>query len=320
MMKSEINLMEVDSVEIISLQDNYIEVTAQDNTAVVSRVSPLKDGELSNSILAEHGFSALVRTTAGDSRHTILFDFGFSPEGAAYNAKAMNLPMNEVEMLALSHGHSDHTGGLAALRQLIDRKNIQMVCHPMAFTTHRYLEPLPEFKVHLPALTREALVEQDIELVETEKPFLLSEGHALFLGEIPRTNDFEKGFPIARRERDGTVEWDPIEDDSAMVMHVRGKGLVVLSGCSHAGIVNTVNHAKNITGIEKVHVVMGGFHLSGPLFEPILERTTDELLALDPDYVVPCHCTGRKSTAYMEQTMPDRFILNMSGTKLTFRA
>jgi len=154
--------------------------------------------------------------------------------------------------------------------------------------------------------------------VETKDPYPLLGGHALFLGEIPRVTDFEKGFPIAHREEYGQEKWDAIEDDSGLVLNVKGKGLIILTGCAHAGIVNTIRHAVNITGVEKVCTVMGGFHLNGPFFEPIIEQTTEELKAMNPLFVVPTHCTGRKAIMHMEKEMPGQFILNMSGTKLTF--
>jgi len=311
---------EVDKVEIVTLQDNYIDMTAQDNSAVISRASGARNGEIRNSIQAEHGFSAIVRTTVGSSTRTILFDFGFSAIGAAYNAKALDISMKEVEVMALSHGHSDHTGGIAALTRMIGRPGIGLVLHPSAFIYPRYLKFSENLKIFFPKLTRESLEAEGIEVIETAAPYPLLGGQVLFLGEIERTTDFEKGFPIAYREENGKEKFDPIEDDTAIVMNVKGKGLVVLSGCSHSGIVNTVHHARKVTGIEKVHVVMGGFHLGGPLFEPIIDRTTEELKKIDPDYMIPCHCTGRNAIAHMEQAMPDRFIFNMSGTRLTFSA
>ena len=159
-----------------------------------------------------------------------------------------------------------------------------------------------------------------MKLVETRTPLVLPGGDVLFLGEIPRRTDFEKGLPSAHYREGGVEKWDPIEDDTSLVMNLRGKGLVILSGCAHSGIVNTVRYAKEITGVEAVHAVMGGFHLGGPLFEPIIEKTTEELKTFDPAYVIPTHCTGRKAMAHMEKEMPDRFILNMSGTRLTFAA
>lgn len=93
---------------------------------------------------------------------------------------------------------------------------------------------------------------------------------------------------------------------------------MILSGCAHAGIINTILYARKVTGIEKVHAVMGGFHLSGALFEPIIDRTAEELKKLAPRYIIPAHCTGRKAIIRIEKEMPDQFILNMAGTKLTF--
>jgi 7,8-dihydropterin-6-yl-methyl-4-(beta-D-ribofuranosyl)aminobenzene 5'-phosphate synthase len=101
-------------------------------------------------------------------------------------------------------------------------------------------------------------------------------------------------------------------------MNLKEKGLVILSGCAHAGIVNTVTYAREVTGIDKVHVIMGGFHLSGPMFEPIIDKTTEELKKINPDYIIPTHCTGRKAVAFIEESFKERFIMNMSGTKLTF--
>jgi 7,8-dihydropterin-6-yl-methyl-4-(beta-D-ribofuranosyl)aminobenzene 5'-phosphate synthase len=95
---------------------------------------------------------------------------------------------------------------------------------------------------------------------------------------------------------------------------------VVLSGCAHSGIVNTVEYAREITGINKVHVVMGGFHLTGPAFEPIIGDTIESIKRIGPDYVIPTHCTGRKAILAFERAMPGRFLVNMSGTKLTFAA
>ncbi len=119
-------------------------------------------------------------------------------------------------------------------------------------------------------------------------------------------------------DADGSSKWDPIEEDSAVVIHLKGKGLVILSGCAHSGIINTVKYAQEITGIDKIYVVMGGFHLTGADFEPIIEPTTEALKALNPDYVIPTHCTGRKAVMNIEKEMPDKFLLNMSGTRMVF--
>lgn len=123
----------------------------------------------------------------------------------------------------------------------------------------------------------------------------------LFLGEVPKESDFEKGFPRMHYDKNGHSHWYPIEDDTAVVANVRGKGLVVLSGCAHSGIINTVKYAQKVTGISDLFAVMGGFHLTGADFEPIIAPTTDALKAPKPEYIIPTHCTGRKATMHLEK-------------------
>lgn len=315
---SSVKLKAVDKVEILTLQDNFIEMTAMDNSALISRAAPLKEGEIRASIVAEHGFSALVKTTTDGKTHTLLFDFGFSEDGAAQKAKTLGIDMSEVEAAALSHGHSDHTGGMKKLTGLIGKKDIPFVAHPSAFKSPRYLKFSEELKINFPKLTREMVESLGYRVIESENPYPLVDNTIFFLGEIPRQTDFEKGFPIAHWQKDGKELWDAIEDDTSIVMHLKDKGLVIVSGCAHAGIINTVKHAIEVTSVNQIHAVMGGFHLSGPLFESIIDRTSEELKKLNPAYVIPMHCTGRKAIMTMEKQMPDKFILNMAGTKLTF--
>lgn len=311
-------LNEVDQIEILTLQDNYIELTAGDNSEIIQRAAAVKEGNIRNSILAEHGYCAVVKTTTNDRTHTLLFDFGFSEDGAAANAKALGAELARVEAAALSHGHSDHTGGITALGAMIGKKETPIAIHPVAFKSPRYLKISEQLKIYFPKLTRESLKKAGFKVIETKTPYALLEGDVLFLGEIPRRTDFEKGFAIAHFEENGVEKWDPIEDDTSVVINLKGKGLIILSGCAHAGIVNTVRQAVEVTGVKKIHAVMGGFHLSGPAFEPIIGRTTEELKKYNPTYVVPTHCTGRKAVIYMEKEMPTQFLLNMSGTTLTF--
>jgi 7,8-dihydropterin-6-yl-methyl-4-(beta-D-ribofuranosyl)aminobenzene 5'-phosphate synthase len=315
---SQTKLNAVDKVEILTLQDNYIEMTAMDNSAVITRALPLKDGEIRASILAEHGFSALAKTTTSGGTHTLLFDFGFSENGAAQNAATLGVDMTEVEAVALSHGHSDHTGGMEKLTALIGKSDIPFAVHPSAFKSPRYIKLGEEFKLNFPKLTREMVRQAGLSVVESEKPYPLLDNTILFLGEIPHATDFEKGWPLPHCQKDGKEVWDAIEDDTSIVMNLKDKGLVIVSGCAHAGIVNTVRHAMAVTGIDKVHAVMGGFHLSGPFFESIIDRTTEEIKKIHPAFIIPTHCTGRKAIMAMEKQMPDQFILNMAGTKLTF--
>ena len=315
-----ITIHELDRVEILTLQDNYIDMTATDNSEMIHRAGARVNGEIRKSVLAEHGFSAVIRTTVGERTRTMLFDFGFSEIGAAFNARALGFPMGEIEAIALSHGHSDHIGGFRKLVGMIGKPGIELVVHPGAFKSNRYVKFGEGFKSPFPRFTREMAEEAGTRVSEAKEPRLMLGGDVLFLGEIRRRTDFEKGMPNAYYEKDGVETKDAIEDDTSLVMNLKGKGLIVLSGCAHSGIVNTVFSAREAPCGEAVHAIMGGFHLNVPLREPIVGRTIDELRRIDPRYIIPTHCTGRKTIQQIEAVMPDRFLLNMAGTRLTFAA
>jgi 7,8-dihydropterin-6-yl-methyl-4-(beta-D-ribofuranosyl)aminobenzene 5'-phosphate synthase len=315
-----IHVKEVDKVEVLTLQDNYIDIAAFDSTAVVQRAIPARGKELDISILAEHGYSAVVTLTKGDESRSIIFDFGFSEHGASFNADALGVDLTSVEAMVLSHGHMDHFGGLARLAKRTGKTGIELVLHPAALRKSRYIKIAENRRLNFPPLTRELLDQARVTVVEAEEPGLLLDGSLLFLGEIPRRSEFEKGFPRMFYEDEGEEKWDPIEDDTAIVANVRNRGLVILSGCAHAGIINTTRYAKEVTGVGQLYVVMGGFHLTGQHFESIIAPTIDALKELNPQYVVPSHCTGRKAVMLMEREMPEKFLLNMSGTKMVFKA
>ena len=170
-------------------------MNALDNSPVVTRAVPLKEGEIRASIFAESGFSALVRITLASKTRTLLFDFGFSEDGAARNTETLGINMQEIEWAALSHGHSDHTGALQALGAAIGKKNLPLAVHPSAFKSPRYLKFGEDFKVYFPKLTREMVESAGFAAVETDKPILMLEDTILFLTGIPRRTDFEKAGP-----------------------------------------------------------------------------------------------------------------------------
>lgn len=311
-------LTPLDRVEILTLQDNYIDLTSGDSTPMVQRALPIKGNEVKNSILAEHGFSALVQATAAEAAHQLLFDFGFSAHGAAFNAEALGLDLSRVGALALSHGHFDHFGGIEALVRRTGKTGLPIVLHPDVFRAPRYMKITDQFKLFFPALTHETLTAAGVVPVESAAPYPLFDGAMLFLGQIPRTTAFEKGAPNLFYDSNGQAIQDTFEDDTAMVLHLKDKGLVVLSGCAHAGIINTVRHARAVTGVEKVHAVMGGFHLSGPGKTELVRETVDAMASINPDYVIPTHCTGRNAVLAFEKAMPEKVIINMAGTRLVF--
>jgi 7,8-dihydropterin-6-yl-methyl-4-(beta-D-ribofuranosyl)aminobenzene 5'-phosphate synthase len=315
-----INIKEVDKVEVLSLQDNYIDIAAFDSTAVVHRATAVEDMEIKNSILAEHGYSAMVTLSKDDTSRSVVFDFGFSEHGASVNADALGIDLSSVEAMVLSHGHMDHFGGLVSLAKKIGKADLELFLHPTALRKPRYVKVTEERRLSFPPLTRKRFEEARVVLVETKEPTLLLDGFLGFLGEIPRKTEFETGFPRMFYDEDGEAKWDPIEDDTAIVAHVKGRGLVVLSGCAHSGIINTARYAKEVTRVEQLYAVMGGFHLTGKAFESIIEPTIKALKDLNPRYIVPAHCTGRKAAMCIEKELPEKFLLNMSGTKMVFEA
>jgi 7,8-dihydropterin-6-yl-methyl-4-(beta-D-ribofuranosyl)aminobenzene 5'-phosphate synthase len=195
-----------------------------------------------------------------------------------------------------------------------------VVIHPEFWTRRRIAIPGRE-PLELPSTSRHALEDNGFTIVENRQPSFLFEGSVLVTGEIDPTTPFEQGFPIHQAYRNHEWEADPlILDDQALIVNVAGKGLVVLSGCGHAGIVNICRYAQRLTGIDRLHLVMGGFHLNGPLFEPIIGETCDALTELAPDVLVPAHCTGWKATHALAAQLPNAFIQNSVGTTFDVRA
>jgi 7,8-dihydropterin-6-yl-methyl-4-(beta-D-ribofuranosyl)aminobenzene 5'-phosphate synthase len=312
-----VQLKEVNRVEILTLMDNYVDVLLQ-STDVVTRPPLAKNLEIpTNNLLAEHGLSMLVMAYQGKEKHTVLFDTGYTSVGVPHNVEFLEVDLDEIEALVLSHAHMDHTGSLFTVLDQID-KTIPLVVHPEAFVSPRYFGLDDGRKLRFPrTLVKADLEHRKVELVVSKAPTLIARDLVAVTGEVERVTDFEKGLPNALLERNGKVEKDPIADDQSLVLNLKGKGLVVISGCAHAGIINTILHAQKITGISEVYAVMGGFHLSGPVFEPIIEETISELKQLNPAVIVPMHCTGWKAIERFSQEFPASFILNSVGSKFT---
>jgi 7,8-dihydropterin-6-yl-methyl-4-(beta-D-ribofuranosyl)aminobenzene 5'-phosphate synthase len=197
-------------------------------------------------------------------------------------------------------------------------KTIPLLLHGDAFRNR--LVKFPDGRtIDLPAPDRSLLAGAGYEITEKNSASLLARDTVLITGEIPRTNDFEKGFPNHYSKVDGEVEADPlIMDDQAVVLNVKEGGLVIITGCGHAGIVNTLNYAKELAGEERIYAVLGGMHLSGGFFEPIISRTIDEIERLRPTFVVPCHCSGLRAVSEISRRMPRSFVQNSVGTTYVF--
>ncbi len=312
-------LQEVERVEVITLMDNYSDVLLED-TDVMTRPHTSKDGKiLTDTFLAEHGLSLLVSVWEKGNRHTILFDAGYTSIGVPHNLKQLGMDIKKtgIECIVISHGHMDHTGALYPILEMLSGP-IPLVAHPGVFSSPRYvIRDNGERDLFPLTLIKSDLEDRGVEIVESKGPTLIADNTILVTGEIERSTDFEIGFPNGFMEQDGKIVKDPVSDDQSLVINLKDMGLVIISGCAHAGIINTLLYAKKITGIDNLQMVMGGFHLSGPVFEPIIEKTIIELKKANPKIIVPMHCTGWKAIKRLSEAFPNAFILNSVGSQCT---
>ena len=313
-------LKDIDSAEITCLVDNSVDILLP-NTKVAFRPS-LNESWFVHPLIAEHGFCAAIKLEVNETEHRLLFDSGLDPLAASHNAEVVGFDLSDCELVISSHGHIDHAGGLLNIKRKINeekqKQNLPLILHEDAFK-NRLVKFQGGRKISLPAPNRADLIEAGYNLVEKQSPSLWIEDRVLVTGEIPRTNDFEKGFPNHYSEIDGKMENDPlIKDDQAIVLNIKDKGLVVITGCAHAGIINIVKYAKELSGEDRIYGLIGGMHLTGGVFEPLIPRTVDELELLKPRFIIPCHCSGLKAVTEIAKNMPNAFIQNSVGTNYIF--
>jgi 7,8-dihydropterin-6-yl-methyl-4-(beta-D-ribofuranosyl)aminobenzene 5'-phosphate synthase len=326
-----VTLTPVDAVTLTTLVDNSTDLLLVDqgpvhrhgllSAAGASRLatSVLDTGETYDIPLAEHGFSMLVTVSRGGHDHHLLFDAGMTPDGVSGNMRRLGLSPSDIELVVLSHGHFDHVTGLDGLIRTVGPANMPLVVHPGAFTKRRIAIP-GLLELELPSPSRTALRQAGMDVIERRQPSLLFDDSVLVTGEVDRTSDFEHGMPFHEALTDGAWTPDPlILDDQALIVHVAGHGLVVVTGCGHAGIVNIVRYARRLTGVDKIAAVVGGFHLSGPAFEPIIKPTVDALAEIGAKAIIPAHCTGWRAAQAFAEAMPQAYIPNSVGSRLELR-
>ena len=299
-------LAEATDVAITIVVDNYSDLLLS-STPGIDRYAKTREP-----LLAEHGFCAHVRLGAFGPQ--IMLDAGSSQVALPHNLPRLGIEPGAVDQVVISHGHPDHTGALEVFLRLAGRPT-PVVVHPDAFL-ERWRQLSDGSREGPYQQDRQAWEKAGAKIVSLAEPYALAPG-CLATGPIPRRTDFEKGTPAALCRRGGELVSDPILDDQAIVINVQGKGLVVVSGCAHAGIVNTVLYAREISGVDKVWAVVGGFHLSGAELDKV-GRTIAELKALGPQLVMPCHCTGFEATRRFAEEMPGQFLLGAVGTTLKF--
>jgi 7,8-dihydropterin-6-yl-methyl-4-(beta-D-ribofuranosyl)aminobenzene 5'-phosphate synthase len=316
----------VDELSVLTVCDNTIDVllpdqgparrlpTGVDHETPMLPAPVLREGKVPDGPLAQHGFSALVQIRKGSRVRQVLFDTGVTPDGCVENLRRLGQDPAGIEAIVCSHGHFDHTTGLSGLIGRLGRANLPVLIHPEFWVRRRLAIPGRE-PFELPTPSRSALEGVGFDVIEQRQPSFLFDRSVLITGEVDRVTGFEKGFPIHQALRGRSWEPDPlILDDQALIANVAGRGLVVLTGCGHAGVINICRYAQRLTGISTLHAVIGGFHLAGPLFEPVIADTVTALEQLAPEVIVPAHCTGWKATHAIARRLPVAFIQNSVGT------
>jgi 7,8-dihydropterin-6-yl-methyl-4-(beta-D-ribofuranosyl)aminobenzene 5'-phosphate synthase len=250
-------------------------------SAGTARAPQFESGSTTVGLMAEHGFAALVSVRRGTTTTTLLFDTGLSPDAMVTNASRLGADLSGVQAVVPGREPDE-----------------------------------------LPALSRRALESEGFTLIERQQPSLLADSCVLITGEVDRTTDFEHGMPPSHQAWDGS-RWNPdplVTDDQALVVNVRGRGLVVLTGCGHPGAINIVRYAQRLTAVPALHALLGGLHLSGPAFAPVIGPTISALAELAPALVVPGHCTGWRAQHGLAAALPDAWVAGSSGSSFRLAA
>ena len=340
--KEEMSVQEIDQISITLLMDNYTDLLLTNSTHATRAPLIMNQKFRLPPPIAEHGFSALVNIIEYDqnkqeknsidnstkgNNNLFLFDTGVSENGVIHNSDIFGIDFDQIEGIILSH--FDHFTGLTnIIRKISSGRSaaVNLFVHPDAFLRRWIVFPDGK-RVKMPLLDEMHLENIGLRVHRnTGVVPLPNENSPLLLltGEIPRNTSFEKGFPFQYVENDNENNLTPdplVKDDQALVANVRNKGLVILTACGHSGIINTINYAKKITEVNQIYAVVGGFHLpaDGGIHEQGIEPTLKELEKADPQYIVPCHCTGWKATNRIIETFSEKFIQTGVGTTFNFK-
>jgi 7,8-dihydropterin-6-yl-methyl-4-(beta-D-ribofuranosyl)aminobenzene 5'-phosphate synthase len=306
----------VDKLTIWVLADNFYD-TMRADTRITKRYRSVPGKTIS----AQHGLSYYVETVVDGKARTCMFDYGVEPTGVMNNISLLGIDIGKTNAFGLSHGHWDHyLGAVDILRQHQSRiaAGTPFYVGEEAFNRRYSLRPNTTEAADLGQLMKEDIEKLGLKVVELNKPAQIIPG-AYFTGNIERLTSYEKIPASLQIKRGEKPEQDDMRGEQALFFNVKGKGLVVISGCAHAGIVNTVKQAQKVSGTDKLHAVMGGFHLINAKPE-LIQSTVADIKAMKPDNIVGTHCTGFRAMVALSREMPAEFTINTAGTKYTFGA
>jgi 7,8-dihydropterin-6-yl-methyl-4-(beta-D-ribofuranosyl)aminobenzene 5'-phosphate synthase len=308
-----VQIPEADKIIVTVITDNLADALRFDEK-IAKRHAPVTN-PLDDAFHGEHGLAYHIETVVDGKSHSCLYDFASDPKGVVRNLNLLKINLQQVEALGISHDHWDHEVALVevlkAKRQEF-AKEVPLYVGEQFFAGTYSKRPWGLIKANL--LKREDVEALGfVKIVDVKGPTAIIPG-AYLPGQIERVTEYEKFNPTLLTKKGDEYVVDTFPGEQAVILHAKGKGLVILSSCAHRGIVNTIKTAQKLTGIEKVHAVIGGCHLVNAKPEVIL-KTVADIKAINPDYIVPTHCTGFEAITAFAREMPENFILNTAGTR-----
>jgi 7,8-dihydropterin-6-yl-methyl-4-(beta-D-ribofuranosyl)aminobenzene 5'-phosphate synthase len=258
-----------------------------------------------SSYLGQHGISFLINAQRDDITRNVLVDVAQNPDALLENMAKMGIAASSIDSVVLTHCHYDHTQGLGKILKEIDKKDLPVIAHQDIFRLNFITDPYLRHVGVMDGDRKEEIESAGGTLFLTRDSLELMPG-LITTGEVERVTDFEGVGITLYTINEGELQSDPMSDDISLVANVKGKGLVIITGCSHAGIVNITRQALKLTGTDKVHGIIGGFHLIEAPVDRIKE-TAQALREFNPDWVYAGHCTGFRAQVELYRRLKERF-------------